>query len=118
MAKNQRGTLKIINENVFALEDCITITRSILIAANRLLKLLQKKKEIPNLEQLLISYKPPIFWKEKPILKEQINNWSEESIKKLIYKTDHIELMIKKNNNIGLNIILDFLIEQSSKANS
>ena len=118
LAKNQKGTLKIINENVFVLEDCISITRSILIAANRLLKLLQKKKEIPNLEQLLVSYKPPIFWKERPILKEQINNWSEESIKKLIYKTDHIELMIKKNNSIGLNIILDFLIEQSSKANS
>ena len=66
----------------------------------------------------MTSYKPPIFWKEKPILKEQINNWNEESVKKLIYKTDHIELMIKKNNNIGLNIVLDFLIEQSSKANN
>ena len=118
LAKNKKNTLKIINENVFVLEDCIIIIRSMLNSANRLLKLLQKKKEIPNIEQLLKSYKPPIFWKEKPILKEQINNWKEESIKELIYKIDRVELMIKKNTNISLNIVLDFLIEQSSKANN
>ena len=89
-----------------------------LVSAKRLLKLLQKKKEIPNLEQLLTSYKPPIFWKEKPILKIQIDNWKEESIKELIYEINRIELMIKKNTNISLNIILDFLIEQSSTANN
>lgn len=118
LAKNKKNTLKIINENVFVLEDCIIIIRSMLNSANRLLKLLQKKKEIPNIEQLLKSYKPPIFWKEKPILKEQINNWKEESIKELIYKIDRVELMIKKNTNISLNIVLDFLIEQSSTANN
>ena len=94
------------------------IIRSMLIAANRLLKLIQKEKEIQNIDQLLTTFKPPIFWKEKPILKQQINNWKEESIKDLIYKIDHIELMIKKNTNISLNIVLDFLIEQSSTANN
>ena len=87
-------------------------------SSNRLLKLLQKKKEIQDIEKLLTSYKPPIFWKEKPIIKQQINNWKEETIKDLIYKIDEIELAIKKNNNIGLNIVLDFLIEQSSKASN
>lgn len=118
LAKKRRDTLKIINENIFVLEDCIIIIRSMLIAANRLLKLLKMKKEILNIEQLLTSFRPPIFWKEKPILKEQINNWEEKSIKNLIFKIDHIELMIKKNPNIGLNIVLDFLIEQSSSTNN
>ena len=118
LAKNKKNTLKIINENVFVVEDCIMIIRSMLISANRLLKLIQKKKEIPNIEQLLTSYKPPIFWKENPILREQIKNWGEESIKDLIYKIDNVELMIKKNTNISLNIILDFLIEQSTTVNN
>ena len=118
LAKNKKNTLKIINENVFVVEDCIMIIRSMLISANRLLKLIQKKKEIPNIEQLLTSHKPPIFWKEKPILREQIKNWGEESIKDLIYKIDNVELMIKKNTNISLNIILDFLIEQSTTVNN
>ena len=118
LAKNKKNTLRIINENVFVMEDCIMIIRSMLIAANRLLKLIQKEKEIQNIDQLLTTFKPPIFWKEKPILKQQINNWKEESIKDLIYRIDHIELMIKKNTNIGLNIVLDFLIEQSSTASN
>lgn len=118
LAKNKKNTLKIINENIFTIDDCIIIIRSMLIAANRLLKILQMKKEVSNLDQLLTSYKPPIFWKEKPIVKEQVNNWKEENIKDLIYKIDNIELTIKKNTNLGLNIILDFLIEQSSVANN
>ena len=118
LAKNKKNTLRIINENVFVMEDCIMIIRSMLIAANRLLKLIQKEKEIQNIDQLLTTFKPPIFWKEKPILKQQINNWKEESIKDLIYRIGHIELMIKKNTNIGLNIVLDFLIEQSSTASN
>ena len=64
------------------------IIRSMFVAANRLLKLVQKRKEISDLDQLLTSYKPPIFWKEKPIIKQQINNWKEETIKNLIYKID------------------------------
>lgn len=118
LAKNKKDTLRIINENIFAFEDCIIIIRSMFVAANRLLKLVQKRKEISDLDQLLTSYKPPIFWKEKPIIKQQINNWKEETIKNLIYKIDHIELMIKKNSNISLNIVLDFLIEQSTNANN
>ena len=118
LAKNKKDTLKIINENIFAFEDCIIIIRSMFFSANRLLKLLQKKNEIQDIEKLITSYKPPIFWKEKPIIKQQINNWKEETIKALIYKIDEIELAIKKNNNIGLNIVLDFLIEQSSKVNN
>ena len=114
LAKNKKNTLRIINENVFGLEDCIIIVRSMFTAANRILKLLQKKKENPNLEQLLKSYKPPIFWKEKPIVIEQIKNWKEDTIKDLIYRINHIELLIKKNTNISLNIVLDFLIEQST----
>lgn len=118
LAKNKKNTLKIINENIFEFEDCIIIIRSMLIAATRLLILLQKKKEFTNLDQLLTSHKPPIFWKEKPIIREQINNWKEESIKDLIYKIDNIELLIKKNSNASLNIVLDFLIEQSTTVNN
>ena len=44
LAKNKKNTLRIINENVFVMEDCIMIIRSMLIAANRLLKLIQKEK--------------------------------------------------------------------------
>ena len=112
LAKNKKDTLKIINENNFSPEDCIIITRSMLYAAKRLLKLLEKKDKISNLEQLITSHKPPIFWKDKEIVKNQIKNWKLGNIQDLIFKINEIELLIKKNTNIALNIILNFLIEE------
>ena len=76
------------------------------------------KNEIQNIDQLLVSYKPPIFWKEKAVIKDQIKYWKEDTIKDLIYKINNIELMVKKNTNISLNLVLDFLIEQSSSINN
>jgi DNA polymerase-3 subunit delta len=112
LAKNKKDTLKIINENNFSPEDCVIITRSMLYAAKRLLKLLEKKDKISNLEQLITSHKPPIFWKDKEIVKNQIKNWKLGNIQDLIFKINEIELLIKKNTNTALNIILNFLIEE------
>jgi DNA polymerase-3 subunit delta len=112
LAKNKKDTLKIINENNFSPEDCVIITRSMLYAAKRLLKLLEKKDKISNLEQLITSHKPPIFWKDKEIVKNQIKNWELGNIQDLIFKINEIELLIKKNANTALNIILNFLIEE------
>ena len=89
-----------------------------LIASKRLLRLLKNKQKTSNLDQLLTSHKPPIFWKEKPIIKEQVQNWNEETVKELIYKINDTELIIKQNSNMSLNILLDFLIEQSQKFNN
>ena len=112
LAKNKKNTLKIINENNFSPEDCIIITRSMLYSAKRLLKLLEKKDKISNLEQLITAHKPPIFWKDKEIIKNQIKNWELSGIQNLIFKINEIELLLKKNTSTALNIILNFLIEE------
>lgn len=112
LAKNKKNTLKIINENNFSPEDCIIITRSMLYSAKRLLKLLEKKDKISNLEQLITAHKPPIFWKDKEIIKNQIKNWELSGIQNLIFKINEIELLLKKNASTALNIILNFLIEE------
>ena len=58
--------------------------------------------------------RPPIFWKDKEIIKQQILKWNPKKIKKLIYRINEIELMIKININNSVNLITDFLLEQSS----
>ncbi len=118
LAKNTKKTVKIINENIFSFEDCIIITRSLLLSSKRLLKLILKKEENSNLESLISSYRPPIFWKDKSIVKKQIQNWSVENITNLIVKINEKELLIKRNNQNSLNIITDFLIEQSTITNN
>ena len=118
LARNKKDTLKIINENNFSFEDCMIITRSMLYAANRLLKLIEKKNKTPDLETLISNHKPPIFWKDKEIIKNQIKNWKLDKLKDFIFKINKIELIVKKNSTFALNIILDFLIEECLKFNN
>lgn len=70
LAKNQKKTINILNENNFLMEDCIIIIRSFLLKTKRLLKLVKAYENNKNLEAVIASYKPPIFWKEKDIVKK------------------------------------------------
>ena len=71
-----------------------------------------------NLEQAISAFKPPIFWKDKPLITQQINFWEKDKLKSLIYESNEIELLIKKNSNSGKNILSDFIINNSKKTNN
>ena len=114
LAKNKKKTINILNENNFNNEDCIMIARSFIIKAKKLLTLSTKFETNKNIDLTISSAKPPIFWKEKEITKQQIYKWKSESIKQLIYALSDIELQIKKNINNSINLITDFILLQSS----
>ena len=118
LAKNSTKTINILNENNYNTEDCILIIKTLLAKAKRLNKLQNQTKENKNIDQVITSFKPPIFWKDKEIVKEQIKNWSLRKIENLIYKINEIELLIKKNSSNSINILFDFIITQSSKTNN
>jgi len=117
LAKNIKKTAHILNENNFSSEDCILIIRTLLVKAKRLLKLQEEVKD-NNIEQVVASFKPPIFWKDKDIVKQQMNNWSLERIKKMIISINKTELLIKKNSINSLNILSDFILSQSKQLNN
>ena len=114
LSKNKKKIISILNENNFSNEDCIIITRSFLIKAKKLLALSITFETNKNIELTISSAKPPIFWKEKEITKQQIYEWKPEYIRKLIYSLSEIELQIKKNINNSINLITDFILTQSS----
>ena len=118
LVKNQKKLSKIINENNFSSEDTIIIIRAFLLKAKRLLNLRENNRLNPNLETVISSYKPPIFWKEKEIVKQQLKIWSEEKLIKLINEINNTELLIKKNINISLNILLNFIFANSKVPNN
>ena len=60
------------------------------------------------------SAKPPIFWKEKEMTKQQIYKWKPKNVKKLIYLLSETELKIKKNIDNSINLVTDFILLQSS----
>ncbi len=113
LAKNQKKTLNILNENIFTSEDCILIIRTFLNKSKRILKLCNEFENSKNIETTISSAKPPIFWKDKEIVKQQIYKWKPEKIKKLIYELFEIELIVKKNLNNSVNLVTDFILDKS-----
>tara|TARA_A100001011_G_C14257257_1_gene820636 strand:- start:13 stop:993 length:981 start_codon:yes stop_codon:yes gene_type:complete len=112
LIKNKKKIVSILNENNFSNEDCIIIVRSLLNKSKKLLDLSNEYLKNKDIQATLASAKPPIFWKEKDIVKEQISKWKPGKIKTLIYKLSEIELIIKKNVNISINVISDFILQE------
>ena len=111
LAKNIRKTLDILNENNYSNEDCILIARTFLSKSKKILILSDEYKKNNNIELTISSSKPPIFWKDKEITKQQIFNWEPKKLKELIFQLNELELSIKKNMNNSLNLISDFILQ-------
>ena len=118
LAKNTRRTVTILNENNYSDEDNIIIVRTLLAKLKRLVKIHELVDEKNNIEQAISACKPPIFWKDKPLVTQQIRSWNKNLLKNLIYKTNEIELLIKKNSTMAKNILSDFIINNSRKTNN
>ena len=117
LAKNTKKTINILNENKYGPEDCILIIRSLLSKSKRLLKLKNLNLEKKNLDDAISSYKPPIFWKEKEIVKIHMQKWSINSINNLLYELNDLEFTLKMNMENSLNILSDFILSKSKTNN-
>ena len=113
LAKNKNKIMNILNENNYSADDCIIILRTFLIKAKRILKLANQLEKNKDINKTINSAKPPIFWKDKEIVKVQLNKWSPVKIEELITNINNIELEIKKNYNNGIFIITNFILEKS-----
>ncbi len=117
LAKNRQKTIYILNENNFSLEDAIIIIRTFLIKTKRLIKLNQNLLIHKSIDKTIVGFKPPIFWKDKELVKNQIKIWTLDKTYKLIEEINKVELNIKKNSINSLNILFDF-ISNTSKSNN
>ena len=119
LAKNKKKIINILNENSFSNDDSILIVKTFLNKSKKLLYLSKEFEKNHNIDITISSAKPPVFWKDKEITKEQIRKWKSKDIKKVIFKLGELELQIKKNINNSLYLITDFLLDQSNyKTNS
>ena len=112
LAKNKNKIIKILNENNFNNDDCILIIRMFLNKSKKILALSTEFEKNKDLDLTISLAKPPIFWKEKEITKQQICGWKPQNIRKLIYKLNKLELLVKKNFENSVNLIVDFIFEQ------
>ena len=118
LAKNEKKLLSIINENHFSSEDSILIIRTFLSKAKRLSKINNEMKSGKNIDKVITFLKPPIFWKDKELVKQQIRNYSAQQTELLIKSINQTELEIKKNYNNSLNILLNFMLNEGKQINN
>ena len=115
--KNQNKLNNIINENILTTEDVILIIRVFLSKTKRLLKIKDNAKSEKNIDKVISSYKPPIFWKDKDIIKNQLKFWSRDEILNLINEINELEIKVKKNISQPIIILIDFLLNKAKTNN-
>ena len=118
LAKNKTRTINILNENTPSTENNILILKTFLYKLKRLKKIKQEIGIKKNQEQVISSFKPPIFWKDKEIIKQQLKNLSLNEINIFIKKVNNLELTIKKNSQISNQIINNFILEKLDVSNN
>ena len=109
---------KIIANLYFNTANQILLLRILSNKIQRLLKIKVQKNISNNEDSLINSAKPPIFWKEKPLVKKQLNIWSLNDLKKKIVQINNTELLCKKNPSISKVIFLNFISKVCKEANS
>jgi len=111
LIKNKKKTTNILNENNFSSTDAIIILRVLSQKLKRILRISENYEKFKKLDKVINEAKPPIFWKDKDIIKQQINLWKTKEIKDLIFKLNSIELQIKKNIDNSIQLITNFILE-------
>ena len=112
LSKNKKRTLNILNENIPSNEDNILILRTFLNKLKRLRKLRLNLRENDNIDQVINSFKPPIFWKDKDIIKRQIKIWELNDIESFIVDLNNTESLVKKNPQISNQIMNNMILEK------
>ena len=113
LSKNLNKVNKILNENIFSSDDCILIIRTLLIKTKRLLEIKKNQTKNQNIDELISNHKPPIFWKDKEIVKNQISKWKLKDTEKFVKEINNTELIVKKNYSNSINLVSDFIINSS-----
>ena len=117
LSKNKKRALNILNENIPSGEDNILILRTFLNKLKRLRKLRLNLDQNSNIDQVINSFKPPIFWKDKNIIKQQIKIWELNDIERFIVDLNNTESLIKKNPQISNQIINNMILDKFKETN-
>lgn len=108
---NRINTNKLLGDTIFNTENSVFYLNLINQRMSKLSEI-SNLKEINknNIENLISSLKPPVFWKDKPILIQQLKKWNKIKITKMLKKTYEIETKIKSNSSVNKNLLIKKLI--------
>ena len=113
LAKNSKRIKYLMNENNYGSDESIIIIRTFLSKTKRLLNLVKDFTTQKNIDKTIANSKPPIFWKDKDIVKKQIKYWTLNQVEKLILEINEVEFLVKTNVNNSVHILSDFILNKS-----
>ena len=111
LSKNFKKTQEILNENNYTQEDSFLVLKVFLMKTKKILALLENLKKQNDIDKVILECRPPIFWKDKPVVKKQLQLWTLKSINELIFNLNNLELRIKKNSTLSLILMKNFIYE-------
>ncbi|MDA9707025.1 DNA polymerase III subunit delta [Candidatus Pelagibacter sp.] len=117
LSKNLKKTQEILNENNYSQEDSFLVLRVFLMKTKKMLNLLENMKNQKDIDKVILEHRPPIFWKDKPVIKKQLQLWTLKAISELIFNLNNIELKIKKNSALSLILMKNFIYEVVNSKN-
>ena len=109
---------KIISELYINTVNQILLLRILSNKVQRLLTIKEQANETKNPDNIINVLKPPIFWKEKPLIRKQLSIWNLTDLKKIINGINNTELLCKKNPQVSKVIFFDFFLKICVKANN
>ena len=106
---NKKKLSSLLSSKNFLSEECFLYLNSI---SSRVQKLIDIKKKINNhqIENEIDKVKPPIFWKDKPVLIKQLKKLSLDRLKTIYSKINIIEVLMKKNSQLNNSILIKNLL--------
>ena len=107
---NKQKTNKLLNETTFENDSLIYYINNLNQRINKILEINSYNKEKSNIENIIDKIKPPVFWKDKPILINQSKIWNKKKLLKAQKKTYITELRIKSNSKIKSDLLIKNLI--------
>ena len=75
--------------------------------------------DINKYDQILETVKPPVFWKDKPVILQQLRKWNPPKLDRILAKIGETEILMKKNSYLKNDIIIkDLIIDLTRMASS
>jgi DNA polymerase-3 subunit delta len=115
---NKKQTNRLLADTIFETEKNVYYLNSINQRINKLKEIERISENSTNIESIIENLKPPVFWKDKPILIEQSKKWNKKKINEVLKKTYIAELEIKSGSSSRKDLIIkNLIIELCSAAN-
>ena len=110
---------KLLSENEILNEEAFFYLNIINYRLVLLQEILKINKNNDEYKQTLENLKPPIFWKDKPTITQQLKKWNKKKLEQMILTIGETEILMKKNSHLRNDVVIkDLIINLTDKATS